>query len=71
MRREEYPRWMRIVGNGRALVICIVLIGIGVRYIVAGNAGGRLIGIVLVVVFGGWALRVAVWPFAKRFAKPS
>jgi hypothetical protein len=71
VRRDDYPRWMRITGDVRRLVLCAVLVAVGVQYIVLGHAAGELIGVGLVVIGALVALRIVLRPFAKRFAKPS
>jgi hypothetical protein len=62
---------MRISGDVRALALCAVLVAVGIRYIVLGHTPGELVGVALVVISGLVALRIAVWPHAKRFLGPS
>ena len=65
MKRDEYPPLLLRAFALLDLPLTLGVLGVGVFYIVMGNAGGAVIGAVLVVV-AAWRLSLLVRAIAGR-----
>jgi hypothetical protein len=50
VRLADYPRWLARVVAVWSVPSLVVLLGFGIAYVVLGNAGGKVIGSVLLVL---------------------